>query len=84
MTTYRRPSLSVALTDIETGSVPAITRIAVNRDWWTMLPNETQTIYRKRCDALGVTLVADDRLSSHFVEMSGGPDWPPLSSEQPI
>ncbi|GEM_PF-1581599 len=84
MTTHRRQSLSVALSDIETGSVDAITRIAVNRSWWTMLPNETQTTYRRRCDALGVTLVVDDRLSPHFVEMSGGLDGPPLSSEHPI
>ena len=81
----RRHSLEEALTELERGLIPGTTRIAVSRGWWDRLSHRAQTTYQSRCAAVRVSLVADDHISAHFVEVSGTSDEdPPLSSEYPI
>lgn len=81
----RRHSLDEALTELERGLLAGTTRIAVSRAWWDRLSHGAQTTYRSRCAAVRVSLAADDKISLHFVEVSGASEEdPPLSSEHPI
>lgn len=81
----RRHSLDEALAELERGLLPRTSRIAVSRDWWEKLSHGAQTTYKSRCAAARVTLVADENISAHFVEVSGASDEdPPLSSEHPV
>ena len=81
----RRHSLDEALTELERGLLPGTTRIGVSRGWWDGLPHLAQTTYRSRCAAVRVSLVADEYISVHFVEVSGASDQdPPLTSEHPV
>jgi hypothetical protein len=84
-TMLRRNSLEEALTELERGSLPGTVRISVNRSWWNGLPRRVQTDYQSRCETLRVRLVADEQMSTHFVEVSReSREDPPLSSEHPI
>jgi hypothetical protein len=81
----RRQSLDEALTELEQGLLAGAVRIVVSRDWWAGLSHQAQTDYQSRCQTLHVTLLADERMSPHFVEVSQATgDDPPLSSEFPI
>ena len=81
----RRHSLDEALAELERRLLPGTTRIAVSRGWWDGLSHNAQTTYQSRCAAVRVSLVADEHISAHFVEVSGASDNdPPLSSEHPI
>jgi hypothetical protein len=81
----RRQSLDEALTELKQGLLPGTSRIVVSRDWWAGLSHQAQTDYRSRCQELRVALVADERMSPHYVEVSrAAADDPPLSSEFPI
>ena len=77
----RNSSLEDALRQVETERPGTAGRIVVNRAWWDGLSEAERTAYRRRCDAVGVALGADDRISRHYVEVTGS-DEPPLSSEQ--
>lgn len=81
----RRHSLDEALAELEGGLLPETRRIAVSRGWWDGLTHRAQTAYQMRCKAVRVSLVADDHISTHFVEVSGASEEdPPLSSEHPV
>jgi hypothetical protein len=56
----------------------------VNLQWWTALSVAEQEAYRLRADRAKVALVADDTLSSHYVEVRGVDEGPPLSTERPV
>lgn len=81
---FRRDSLEQALAEIEAQGLKEITTIVVNREWWDGLPAKDQVAYRLRAEHTGVQLRADAALSSHFVELRGPDDGPPLSTERPM
>jgi hypothetical protein len=56
----------------------------VNLQWWTGLSIAEQEGYRLRADRAQIALVADDALSSHYVEVRGVDEGPPLSTERPV
>jgi hypothetical protein len=77
----RRDNLEEALDEIEADRLPEASTIVVNLQWWTGLSVAEQESYRLRADRARVELVADDALSSHFVEVRGEIDGPPSSTE---
>ncbi len=78
--TRRYQTLEEALAEVHAGAVPSGSRIVVSWAWWDELSEADRSAYVERCDARGVKLSADHRISRHFVEVSG-PETPPLSSE---
>jgi hypothetical protein len=80
----RHDSLEQALGAIEAHTVAGATTIVLSRGWWTGLPSREQDAYRTRAERVNVELLADDALSSHYVEVRGREDGPSLSSEQPL
>lgn len=78
----RFDSLAEALASVEAGKVMPGSRIVVSWAWWDRLTELERNTYRARCDAYGVDLFADHRISRHFVEIADLGD-PPLSSERP-
>lgn len=81
----RRHSLEEALAELERGLLRGTERITVSRGWWDGLSHRAQATFQSRCAAVRVSLVADEHISVHFVEVSGASDEdPPLSSEHPI
>jgi hypothetical protein len=80
----RRTSLHEALAEIEAGSLLDVTHIVVSLAWWEELASNAQQGFQHRSQALGIELRADDRISSHFVELIDQLSGPPLSSERPI
>jgi hypothetical protein len=78
--TLRYHSLEEALTAIGTAAVVSDCRLVVSWEWWDALSEPERQAYRTRCEALHVRLLADHRISRHFVEVSDS-DQPPLSSE---
>ena len=80
----RCDSLEQALGDIEADKLPGASTVVVNLLWWTGLSTAEQEAYRLRADRSRVELIADDAISSHYVEVRGSDDGPPLSSEHPV
>jgi hypothetical protein len=80
----RLDNLEAALAEIEAGRLPGASTIVVNLGWWTGLSVAEQEAYRLRSDRARVELVADDALSSHYVEIRGTDEGPPMSSERPV
>lgn len=80
----RRDNLAQALGEIEAQALNGCTAVVVNREWWDGLPVKEQEAYRLRAERAGVQLRADARLSSHYVEVRGAEEEPPLSSERPV
>jgi hypothetical protein len=78
--TLRYPSLEDALTAIGGATVVSDCRLVVSWEWWDALPEAERQAYLARCETLRVRLLADHRISRHFVEVSDS-DQPPLSSE---
>jgi hypothetical protein len=79
-----RDTLEQALRQGETGALAPITTIIVSRQWWEGLSPGELEAYRRRADHAAVELRADDAISSYFVELRGGEEGPPLSTEQPM
>lgn len=80
----RSDSLEQALGDIEAAQLPGASTVVVNLVWWTGLSTAEQEAYRLRADRSRVELIADDAISSHYVEVRGFEDGPPLSTERPV
>ena len=74
-------SLADALAKVEAGEVTRGSRIVVSWGWWDQLSELERDAYRARCEAHGIGLSADHRISRHFVEIADSGD-PPLSSER--
>jgi hypothetical protein len=81
--TRRYHSLEEALAAIEGGAAVGNCRLVVSWTWWDALSEAERDAYRARCDAIRVRLIADHRISRHFVEVSTT-DEPPLSSEHRV
>jgi hypothetical protein len=80
----RRDTLEQALSEIEVKGLSGVSTIVVSRRWWTGLSARERDAYQSRAERTAVELRADDRLSSHFVELRGDQEDPPLSSEHPM
>jgi hypothetical protein len=80
----RLNDLEEALGEIEADRLSGATTIVVNLQWWTSLSVAEQEAYRLRADRAHIELVADDSLSSHYVEVRGVDEGPPLSTERPV
>lgn len=80
----RCDNLEEALGEIEADRLTGVTSIVVNLQWWTGLSVSEQEAYRLRADRAQVELVADDSLSSHYVEVRGVDEGPALSTERPV
>jgi hypothetical protein len=80
----RRDTLEQALGEIEADLLPGASTIVVNLEWWTGLSVAEQEAYRLRADRAQIELSADDALSSHYVEVRGVDEGPPLSTERPV
>ena len=80
----RRDTLEEALGEIEADRLTGASTIVVNLEWWTGLSVAEQEAYRLRADRAQIELVADDSLSSHYVEVRGVDEGPPLSTERPV
>ncbi len=80
----RRDTLDEALGEIEADRLSGAMTIVVNLQWWTNLSVAEQEAYRLRADRAQIELVADDALSSHYVEVRGVDEGPPLSTERPV
>ena len=80
----RRDSLPDALGDVEAKTLSGAAIIVVSRPWWDGLSAREQGVYRSRAARAGVELRVDEAISSHFVEVRGGDEGPPLSTESPM
>ena len=80
----RRNNLEDALGEIEADRLSGATTIVVNLQWWTGLSVGEQEAYRLRADRARIGLIADDSLSSHYVEVRGADEGPPMSTERPV
>jgi hypothetical protein len=80
----RRDNLEEALGEIEADRLPQASSIVVNLQWWASLSVAEQESYRLRADRARIELIADDALSSHFVEVRGEGDGPPLLTERRV
>lgn len=80
----RRDSLPHALGDVEAKTLRGASVIVVSRPWWDGLSAREQDVYRRRAGRAGVELRVDEAISSHFVEVRGGDEGPPLSTESPM
>jgi hypothetical protein len=81
--TRRYHSIDEALGEIDGGAIARNCRLVVSWAWWDALSETEREAYRNRCDARGVRLSADHRISRHFVEMAALEE-PLLSSEYRI
>ena len=79
----RRDTLSQALEDVEAGALVGASTI-VSRSSWDALSAKERDAYRARAEQIGIELSADEAISCHFVEVRGGADAPPLSTEHPM
>jgi hypothetical protein len=80
----RCETLAQAFDQLEGGELVGASTIVVSRRSWDALSSNEQDIYRIRADRIGIELWADDAISSHFVEVRGGDDAPPLSTERHV
>jgi hypothetical protein len=80
----RRDNLESALGEIEAKQLAGATTIVVNLEWWSGLSAAQQEAYKLRADRARIGLVADAGISSHYVEIRGMDEGPPLTSERPV
>ena len=80
----RRDNLESALGEIEAKQLVGATTIVVNLEWWSGLSTAQQEAYKLRADRARIGLVADAGISSHYVEIRGVDEGPPLTSERPV
>ena len=80
----RRDNLESALGQIEAKQLVGATTIVVNLEWWSGLSAAQQEAYKLRADRARIGLVADAGISSHYVEIRGVDEGPPLTSERPV
>jgi hypothetical protein len=80
----RRDNLEAALGEIEVEQLVGATTIVVNLEWWSGLPAAQQEAYKLRADRARIGLVADAEISSHYVEIRGMDEGPPMTSERPV
>ena len=80
----RRDNLESALGEIEAKQLVGATTIVVNLKWWSGLSAAQQEAYKLRADRARIGLVADAGISSHYVEIRGVDEGPPLTSERPV
>jgi len=80
----RRDTLDQALGELEAHALTGASTVVVSRHWWDALSPNERDAYRRRADRVAVELRADDSLSTHFVEVRGGDEGPPLSTERPM
>jgi len=80
----RRDNLESALGEIEAKHLAGATTIVVNLEWWSGLSAAQQEAYKLRADRARIGLVADAGISSHYVEIRGVDEGPPLTSERPV
>ena len=80
----RRDNLESALSEIEGERLVGGTTIVVNLEWWSGLSAAQQEAYKLRADRARIGLVADAGISSHYVEIRGMDEGPPLTSERPV
>ena len=78
----RRPSLSQALQELESGTLAGVSTLVVGLNWWNELSLKERSSFRKRATKAGVELRSDSKMSGHFIELRGGDSGPPLSSER--
>jgi hypothetical protein len=78
----RRDTLEQALDEVESHALREAATIVVSRHWWDGLSIHEREAYRSRAERAAIELLADDAISSHFVEIRGGDEGPPLSSER--
>jgi hypothetical protein len=80
----RCDTLSQALDELEGGVLAGASTIVVSRRSWDALSSNERDAYRLRANRIGIELWADDAISNHFVEVRGGNDAPPLSTERHV
>jgi hypothetical protein len=80
----RRDSLDHALVDVEGRALRGASTIVVSRSWWDSLSPREQSEYRSRAARADIALRVDEAISPHFVEVRGGEEDPPLSTEHPL
>ena len=80
----RRDTLEQALSEVEAHVLSGASTVVVSRGWWDTLSSTERDGYRGRAARVGLELRADDRLSSHFVEVRGDDEGPGLSTERPM
>jgi hypothetical protein len=78
----RRDSLGQALQEVEARALTGASTIVVSRDWWDSLSVTEQVAYRSRAQRVEIELRVDQDISRHFVEVRGGEEGPPLSTER--
>jgi hypothetical protein len=78
----RRDTLEQALGEVEAQALSGASTIVVSRLWWDGLSPHEREAYQHRAERVAVELHADNSISSHFVEVRGGDEGPPLSSER--
>lgn len=80
----RRDTLEQALGDIEARRLTGASTVVVSRAWWETLSPGQRDDFRRRAERAAIELRADHAMSSHFVEVRGGDEGPPLASENPM
>jgi hypothetical protein len=80
----RRDDLNQALDEVEAKALSGVTTIVVSESWWNALSNKERESYQSRAEGAAIRLRADGRLSSHYVELRGDEEGPPLSTERPM
>jgi hypothetical protein len=80
----RRDTLEQALREVEAKALSGVATIVVSGRWWNGLSAKEREAYRSRAERIVIELRADERLSSHFVELRGDEEGPPLSTEHPM
>ena len=80
----RRDSLTQALSEVDSQMLRGASIIVVSRPWWDTLSAGEQSGFRSRAARSAVELRVDQVLSSHFVEVRGSEEGPPLSTESPL
>jgi hypothetical protein len=80
----RRDSLTQALSEVESQTLRDASIIVVSRPWWDSLSAREQSEFRRRAAQAAIELRLDQAISSHFVEVRGSDEGPPLSTESPL
>jgi hypothetical protein len=80
----RRDSLEHALIDVESRALRDASTIVVSRSWWESLSAREQSEYRSRAARANIELRVDEAISTHYVEVRGREEGPPLSTEHPL
>jgi hypothetical protein len=80
----RCETLKEALDQLEGGELAGASTIVVSRRSWDALSSNERDLYRTRAERAGIELHADETISNHFVEVRGGEEAPPLSTEHHV